>query len=85
MELDLLCVRKGREFPGLQWLGLGAFTAEGLGSISGRGTKISQPVWCGQNNNTKKKDPKNRKDSQIGSQGATTLRRCVSKAWEPIA
>ena len=31
----------------VQWLGLHAFTAEGPGSISGRGTKISQAVWHG--------------------------------------
>ena len=30
------------EFPGVQWLGLCAFTAEGPGSIPGRGTKILQ-------------------------------------------
>ena len=32
----------------VQWLGLGAFTAEGLGSIPGRGTKILQGSRCGQ-------------------------------------
>ena len=32
----------------VQWLGLCAFTAEGLGSIPGRGAEISQAVWCGQ-------------------------------------
>ena len=34
----------------VQWLGLGAFTAEGAGSIPGRGTKIPPAVWCGQKN-----------------------------------
>ena len=28
----------------VQWLGLGAFTAEGAGSISGQGTKNPQAV-----------------------------------------
>ena len=28
-----------------------AFTAEGVGSILGQGTKIPQAMWCGQNNN----------------------------------
>ena len=32
----------------VQQLGLGAFTAKGLGSIPGRGTKILYAVWCGQ-------------------------------------
>ena len=31
----------------VQWLGLHAFTAEGLGSISGQGTKIPQAVQQG--------------------------------------
>ena len=41
----------------VQWLGLRAFTAEGPGSIPGRGTKIPQAAWCGKkqkaNNNNK--------------------------------
>ena len=32
----------------VQWLGLCTLTAEGPGSIPGQGTKIPQPVWCGQ-------------------------------------
>ena len=32
----------------VQWLGLSAFTSVGLGSIPGRGTKISQAEWHGQ-------------------------------------
>ena len=32
----------------VEWLGLRTFTAEGLGSIPGRGTKISQAASCGQ-------------------------------------
>ena len=31
-----------RDFPGDPWLGLGAFTAQGLGSIPGGETKIPQ-------------------------------------------
>ena len=42
--------KKYWEFPGsVQWLGLCAFTAEGLGSIPGRGTKIPQAARRGQN------------------------------------
>ena len=32
----------------VQWLGLGAFTAKGLGSIPGQGTKVPQAMWHGQ-------------------------------------
>ena len=39
---------KSREFLAVQWLGLCALTAEGPGSIPGRGTKIPQAVWCSQ-------------------------------------
>ena len=62
LALEILCpcrwgflpivffVRKsiGRELPGIQWLGLCAFTSEGAGSIPGRGTKIPQAMWCRQ-------------------------------------
>ena len=39
---------KGGNSPALQWLGLCAFTAEGMGSIPGRGTKIPQDMHQGQ-------------------------------------
>ena len=39
----------------MQWLGLCSFTAEGLGSISGQGTKIPQATRCGQEVGKKKK------------------------------
>ena len=32
----------------VKWLGLLAFTAEDMGSIPGRGTKIPQAAWYGQ-------------------------------------
>ena len=32
----------------VQWLGLHAFTAEGVGSIPDQGTKIPQGGWQGQ-------------------------------------
>ena len=32
----------------VQWLGLCAFTAAGLDSIPGQGTKIPLALWCGQ-------------------------------------
>ena len=38
----------------VQWLGL-CFTAEGLGSIPGPGTKIPQAMWHGQKIKEKKK------------------------------
>ena len=38
----------------VQWLGLHAFRAEGLGSVPGWGAKISQAVWCSPNKQTEK-------------------------------
>ena len=38
------------------WLGLWAFTAEGLGSIPGWGTRISQAVWHGQKKKKREKE-----------------------------
>ena len=34
-----------RDFLAVQWLGLCAFTAEDLGSVPSRGTKILQAAW----------------------------------------
>ena len=31
----------------VQWLGLHAFTAKGVGSVPGQGTKIPQATWQG--------------------------------------
>ena len=45
----------------VQWLGLGAFTAEGPGLIPGQGTKIPQVTQHGQK---KKKDGKDVKISK---------------------
>ena len=36
-----------------QWLGLSTLTAVGLGSITGRGTKSPQAVWCGKKKKNK--------------------------------
>ena len=40
----------------VQWLGLRASTAEGLGSIPGRGTKIPQAVRVAKQNNNQEKE-----------------------------
>ena len=37
----------------VQWLGLGASNAAGMGSIPGWGTKVPHVVLCGQNNKYK--------------------------------
>ena len=42
------------EFPSGPVVRTLAFTAKGPGSIPGRGTEISQSVWCGQNQNKTK-------------------------------
>ena len=39
----------------VQWLGLCTFTAEGTGSIPGRGTKIPQATWHGQKQQQQRK------------------------------
>ena len=38
--------KQTEELLSFQWLGLHAFTAEGLGSILGWGTKIPQAEWA---------------------------------------
>ena len=38
----------------VQWLGLRAVTAEGPGSIPGRGAKIPQAIWHGQKRKERK-------------------------------
>ena len=45
----------------VQWLGLCPFTAEGPGSIPGRGTKIPQALWYG------KKKKKKKRQSEVWS------------------
>ena len=42
----------------VQWLGTGAFSAEGPGSILGWGTNILQAVWSSQKTKTKTKKRK---------------------------
>ena len=44
-----------RNFLEVKWLGLSTFTAQGVCSIPGQGTKILQAVWCGQKKKKKKK------------------------------
>ena len=36
----------------VQWLGLCTFSAKGVGSVPGRGTKILEAAGCGQKNQT---------------------------------
>ena len=40
--------RTSQELPGIQWLGLQAFTADGLGLIPNWGTQILQAIACDQ-------------------------------------
>ena len=42
----------------VQWLGLCASTAGGMGSIPGQGTKIPHAVWHGQKQNQDQKQTK---------------------------
>ena len=41
----------------VQWLGLCALTAKGLGSISSQGTKIPQTAQCGEHTHSGGRDP----------------------------
>ena len=47
----------------IQWLGLCAFNAKGVGSIPGQGTKILHITWHGQENFFKKKEKKKERNS----------------------
>ena len=49
----------------VQWLGLCAFTAKGLGSIPGQGTKIPQATRCGQKNPKKTKNTTEKKQRLV--------------------
>ena len=46
---------KDWESLAVQWLGVGASTARGRGSIPGRGTKIPQAMWCSQKKGKRKR------------------------------
>ena len=46
----------------VQWLGTGAFSAEGPGSILGWGTNILQAVWSSQKTKTKTKTKKRKRE-----------------------
>ena len=48
----------------VQWLGLWALTAGGLGSIPGRGTKIPQAAQCGQKQQQQQQQQKNPKETK---------------------
>ena len=46
-EMRTLKREKGGNSLAVQWLGIGALTAKGPGSVPGQGTKIPQATWCG--------------------------------------
>ena len=54
----------------VQWLGLCAFTDEGVGSVPGPGSKIPQAMWCGQK--THKKQTNKRTYSSKGLKNTLT-------------
>ena len=47
-KIDLWRIIKVRNSLLVQWMGLGALTAKGPGSIAGQGTKILHATWHGQ-------------------------------------
>ena len=53
----MLCIQKASgNSLAVQWLGLHASSAGGMGLIPGWGTKISHAVWCSQKKKKKKKE-----------------------------
>ena len=54
-RLQSMGSQRVRHFP-FTFLGLYVFTAEGLGSITGQGTKISQAACCSQKKKKKKRE-----------------------------
>jgi len=48
LRLGQKLIGQGGTSLAVQWLGLSGFTAVGLVSIPGQGTKILQATWCGQ-------------------------------------
>lgn len=58
-------IAPSREFLGLQCLGLGAFTAEGLGSIPDRGTKIPHKSHSAAKKQNKQKTPQRKQTNKI--------------------
>ena len=50
--------RTSQELPGIQWLGLQAFTADGLGLIPNWGTQIPQALWRSQKKSTSQQTTK---------------------------
>ena len=57
-EIDLAEKNLRGNSPAVQWLGLGAFATEGLGSIPAGGTKMPQATWHSQKNNKSRKNCK---------------------------
>ena len=49
----------------VQWLGLCASTAGGMGSVPGQGTKNPQAVWCGQEQKQVKKQKQKKSSVKI--------------------
>ena len=54
-SLSVTHYKKGNSLT-IQWLGLGAFTARGLGSIPGQRTKIPRATWHGPIKTEREKD-----------------------------
>ena len=46
-EMRTLKREKGGNSLAVQWLGIGALTAKGPGSVPGQGKKNPQATWCG--------------------------------------
>ena len=56
----------------VQWLGLCAFTAEGMGSVPGQGTKILQAMQLAAAKKKKKRKEKRKKTFQAENETVAT-------------
>ena len=66
----------------VQWLGLRAFTAEGEGSVPGRGTGIPQATWHSQNQTKTKQKTKNQKPNKQGFPGGAVVENLPANAGD---
>ena len=81
-RLQSMGSQRVRHFP-FTFLGLYVFTAEGLGSITGQGTKISQAACCSQKKKKRERiEPLSSQEisRSISSDGSTLKPKCVGGA-----
>ena len=68
----------------VQWLGLRTSAAGGMGSISGRGTKILHAAGCSQKNKSRTKTKQKKKTSVLPQRDLAFLNMPLTSAWPII-